>query len=192
MKNIFTNNPNAVWLAVFAPIFFCALAVIASASIGATYLYVENNKFEATASAVYVLNAQRRITQTAAQVQGEQDRLTQTASAVLQRTQTLEATQQVLPSETPRPTATLAATFAGNFGVGTIIFKECRGKEGAVFFADKPPEKLHAYQDVIFKDIPAGTYKVKVDFPSEPDYNFNGEIQVRAGTQTIPLGDQCK
>lgn len=191
MKSTTTpENQKLIWLAVFAPIVLCMLTVIAGTSLGAAYLYNQDNTIGATSSAVYALNAQRRLTQTSVQVTAQVDRLTQTAAAVIKITDAAPPPATAEPSETPRPTA--SPTLGANVGFGTITFKECRGKEGAVFFGNNPPQSLHSNQSVTFNNVPAGTYKLKVDFPGDTGLNFDGEIQVRAGIQVIPFGDQCK
>lgn len=193
-----TTNRNLVWLAVAAPIFLCALAIIAATSMGAAYVYTQSEITGATASAVFAINAQRRLTQTAVQIKAQEDRLSQTATSAIQKTEvvTAAATQTLgTPLGTPTPTSTATFVFGGFTATpakGTIIFRECRGKEGSVQVGNNPPQSLHAYKSVTYNDVPAGKYHVKVDFPAERAYNFEGEIEIRVGTQVIPFGDQCK
>jgi len=198
MNGTSTTNRNLVWLAVAAPIFLCALAIIAATSIGATYIFTQSQTTDATASAVFAINAQRRLTQTAVQIKAQEDRITQTASSAIQKTEVVAATAtQTIgaPQGTATPTPTATFVFVGFTATpakGTIIFKECRGKEGSVQFGTNPPQSLHAYKSVTYNDVPAGKYHVKVDFPAERAYNFEGEIEIRAGTVVMPFGDQCK
>ena len=193
-----TTNRNLIWFAVAAPIFLCALAIIAASSIGAAYIYTQSETTGATASAVFAINAQRRLTQTAVQIKAQEDRRTQTASAVIQRTEVgvstaTQATEIVQGTSTPTPTATFVfISFTATPGKGTVIFKECRGKEGSVQLGNNPPQSLHSFKSVTYNDVPTGKYRLKVDFPGERALNFEGDIEVRVGTQVIPFGDTCK
>jgi|GEM_PF-2430104 len=197
MNETSATNRNLIWFAVAAPIFLCALVIIASTSMGAAYIYKQSETTGATASAVFALNAQRRLTQTAVQIKAREDRLTQTAAPVIQKTEVASATatttsDTVQSTSTPTPTATFVFSgFTAIPGKATMIFKECRGKEGSVQLGNNPPQSLHAFKSVTYSDIQAGKYHVKIDFPAERDYNFTGDIEVRAGTQVIPLGE-CK
>jgi hypothetical protein len=195
-----STNRNLIWLAVAVPIFLCALTIIASTSVGAAYIFTQSETTGATASAVFALNAQRRLTQTAVQIKAQEERLTQTAAAVIRKTEvavaTATATQATeVTQSTPTPTATATAVFVGGgivTGKATVIFKECRGKEGSVQLGNNPPQSLHAFKSVTYTDITSGKYYLKVDFPGERALNFEGEIEIRPGTQVIPFGDQCK
>ncbi|MBI4631108.1 MAG: hypothetical protein HY740_05215 [Chloroflexi bacterium] len=197
MNGTSTTNRNLVWLAVAAPIFLCALAIIAATSMGAAYVYTQSEITGATASAVFAVNAQRRLTQTAVQIKAQEDRLSQTATSAIQKTEVVASTATQTSgapqgTATPTPTATFVFVgFTATPGKGTIVFRECRGKEGSVQVGDGQPRSLHAYTSTTYSDIPTGKYRVKVDFPAERDYNFTGDIEVRAGTQVIPFGE-CK
>ena len=198
MNQTSTTNRNLIWFAVAAPIFLCALVIIAATSMGAAYIYTQSETTGATASAVFALNAQRRLTQTAVQIKAQESRLTQTAAGAIQKTEVVaatatQATEITQGTSTPTPTATSAfvgvATFSGK---ATVIFKECRGKEGSVQLGNNPPQSLHAFKSVTYTDVTSGKYHLKVDFPGERALNFEGEIEIRPGTQVIPFGDQCK
>lgn len=197
MNGTSTTNRNLVWLAVAAPIFLCALAIIAATSMGAAYVYTQSEITGATASAVFAINAQRRLTQTAVQIKAQEDRLSQTATSAIQKTEVVAGTATQTfgaPQGTATPTPTATFVFVGftpTPGKGTIIFRECRGKEGSVQVGDTQPRSLHAYTSVTYNDITVGKYRVKVDFPAERVYNFEGEIEIRVGAQVIPFGE-CK
>lgn len=197
MNGTSTTNRNLVWLAVAAPIFLCALAIIAATSMGAAYVYTQSETTGATASAVFAINAQRRLTQTAVQIKAQEDRRTQTAAATIQKTDIAAATAaQTIgaPQGTATPTPTATFVFVGFTATpakGTIIFRECRGKEGSVQVGDTQPRSFHAYTSVTYNDIPVGKYHVKVDFPAERVYNFEGDLEIRVGAQVIPFGE-CK
>jgi len=197
MNETSTTNRNLIWFAVAAPIFLCALVIIAATSTGAAYVYTQSETTGATASAVFAFNAQRRLTQTAVQIKAQEDRFTQTAATAIQKTgvvasTAIQGTSATQSTSTPTPTATFVfVALTPTPGKGTLIFRECRGKEGSVQVGDTQPRSFHAYTSVTYNDIPAGKYHVKVDFPAERVYNFEGEIEIRVGTQVIPFGE-CK
>ena len=113
--------------------------------------------------------------------------LTLTATAV--PTATTVATRTSTPTHTPTPTPAFGG---GNFGVATVIFKECRGKEGSIIFGNNPVQSLHAFQSLTFNNVTFGSYHLRLDFPGAREFNFDGDIQINVATQVIPFGDQCR
>ena len=198
MNGTSTTNRNLVWFAVAAPIFLCALTIIAATSVGATYIFTQSQTTDATASAVFAFNAQRRLTQTAMQIKAQEDRITQTASSAIQKTEVVAATAtQTIgaPQGTPTPTPTATFVFVAFTATpekGRSSLKSVGAKKEAFSLGTNPPQSLHAYKSVTYNDVPAGKYHVQVDFPAERDYNFTGDIEIRAGTVVMPFGDQCK
>ena len=207
---------NMVLLAVLIPLVLCCAALLIAGVVGTTFYSGQINSADATTTQAYAQILQARATQTEAALAAEQELTAQAAGAGAQHTAesfaltaTGEfATEQAQLTETFQAQANLTATATitptatrrpggggggggGNTGNGTVIFKECRGYEGTLTFGQSPAQSLHAYDSITFT-VPVGSYLLRVDWQDHPGANYQGPIDVRAGTQVVQFGDQCR
>ena len=208
---------NIVWLAVLIPLVLCCAAFLVAGVVGTAYYSGQINSADATSTQAYGQILQARATQTEAALMAEQELTAQAAEAGARQTaeslslaatsefaagqarltETAQAQANLTATATITPTATRRPGGGGGGGGGstgnaTVIFKECRGYEGSVTLGDSAAQPLHAFESTTFTDVPPGAYFLKVTWPGHSELDFNGQIQIRAGTQVIPFGDQCR
>ncbi len=161
---------------------------------GVPYMVNRAQARNATATQVAIELTQVQANGTAAHSKLEYDLAIQTVEAATQQwrtTQTVAASATLAASSSSTPALKGTATTGGASGKGTIIFKECRGHEGTLTFAQAPPQSIHAWSTVSFT-IPAGSYPLRIDWLDHGEINVNTTVQVRGGTQVVPFGDQCR
>ncbi len=114
---------------------------------------------------------------------------TQTAQAVIRQIlQTQAVTQTARAEQTSIETST--TTGGVRSGVGTIVFRECRGFEGSLTFASFEITSFHAFSEARYT-MPFGSYPLRVDWPNNSDLNVNTTVNVVGGTRVIAFGDVC-
>ena len=177
--------PLWIWIACG----IAALALIVAGGFGARALLASptatpSPTFDATQTAV---------------VAGQHTQDAATARSIATREANLKGTESALntasaPTETPTetPTATPKSTSSGGGGgQATVTLKDCRGYEGVAFFGQSAAQAIHAFESVSFT-VPAGSYALRIDWTGHSEVNVNTTIQVKAGSQVLPFGDQCR
>lgn len=208
---------NIVWLAVLIPLVLCCAALLVAGVVGTTYYSSQINSADATSTQAYGQILQARATQTEAALMAEQELTAQAAEAGAQQaaeslsltatsefaagqaqlTETFQAQANLTATATITPTATRrpgggGGGGGGNTGNATVIFKECRGYEGSVTLGGSAAKPLHAFESTTFTNVPPGAYFLKVAWSGHSELDFNNQIQIRAGTNVFPFGDQCR
>ncbi len=117
-----------------------------------------------------------------------------TATATVTVTPTITNTSG--PSNTPTETATATPTETNTPGSGsfapseiTIVFQECRGLEGTIWFGQAPPRSLHSRSTVSYT-VPPGTYALRVEWLDHGDFNADTTLDLQRD-RVVRFGDDC-
>ena len=122
----------------------------------------------------------------------------QTATTTVTATVTITPTNTNTsgPSRTPTNTATATPTETNTPGSGTfvpsvitIVFQECRGFEGTIWFWQAPPQSLHARSTVSYT-VPPGTYALRVEWLNQGDFNADTALEFTRD-RVVRFGDDC-
>ncbi len=121
---------------------------------------------------------------------------TATATATATRTISLTNTNTSGPSNTPTETATATPTETNTLGSGslapseiTIVFQECRGFEGTIWFGQAAPRSHHARSTVAYT-VPPGTYALLVEWLDQGDFNADTTLEFTRD-RVVRFGDDC-
>ncbi len=185
-----------VWVWAVGGIAILVLCLIISAVAGGTLLVAFSGGSPPTANATLTAEVQApqaAETVTAQVIATIEPGLKRTESALKTASApTATATETPMATATESPTATPKPTSSGSGGgQATVTLKECRGYDGTVFFGQSSPNSIHAFDSVSYT-VPAGSYALRIDWLGHSEVNVNTTIQVRAGSQVLPFGDQCR